>query len=194
MDERWRPHLYPVVIEQILDAACLATPSDTVANEADESGYLAGKQMYQDLRGYGWPDVARALSVERRLIARLQEAADLEAEGMQVDDERLDCFEPSDSVWGLDLGVASATIALSAFGAIPVGSCNAGGFGGFHQSAYPLCRLLRWRSGPQLDRLDGADGTCRTAKRRHRLSAALGRRRPRRALLRGNLVKVLQSA
>jgi hypothetical protein len=35
--------------------------------------------MYQDLRGYGWPDVARALSVERRLIARFQEAGDLEA-------------------------------------------------------------------------------------------------------------------
>jgi hypothetical protein len=37
---RWRPHLYPVVIEQILYAACLATLSDTLANEADESGYL----------------------------------------------------------------------------------------------------------------------------------------------------------
>jgi hypothetical protein len=127
-----------------------------LGNEADESGYLARNQMYQDLRGYGWPDVARALSVERRLIAPFQEAADHEAEGMRVDDERLDCFEPSDSLGGLDLGVASATIALSAFSAIPVGSCNAGSFGGFHQSAYPLCRLLRWRSGPRLDRLDGA--------------------------------------
>jgi|SRR5271154_3798874 hypothetical protein len=38
---------------------------------------------------------------------------------------------------GLDLGVTSATIALSAFGAMPVGSCNAGGFGGKHQGAYP---------------------------------------------------------
>jgi hypothetical protein len=69
--------------------------------------------MYQDLRGYGWPDGARALVVEHRLIARLQEAEDLEAEAMRIDDARLDCFEPSDGLWGLDLGVASATIALS---------------------------------------------------------------------------------
>jgi hypothetical protein len=102
---RWRNHLYPVVIEQVLDVASLAELSDIAANEADESGYLEGNQMYQDLRGYGWPDVARALVLERRLIAKLQEAGDLEAEAMQIDDERLDCFEPSDGLWGLDLGV-----------------------------------------------------------------------------------------
>jgi hypothetical protein len=99
-------HLYPVVIEQVLDVDSLAELSDTAANEADENGYLAGNQMYQDLRGYGWPDVARALRLERRLIAKLQEAEDLDAEAMLIDDERLDCFEPSDGLWGLDLGVA----------------------------------------------------------------------------------------
>jgi hypothetical protein len=134
---RWRDHLYPVVIEQLLDVACLAELSKTAANEADDSGYLVGNQMYQDLRGYGWSDVARALALERRFIARLQDAKELEAEAMRIDDERLESFEPSDGLWGLDLGVTSATIALSAFGAIPVGSCNAGGFGGKHQGAYP---------------------------------------------------------
>ncbi len=33
--------------------------------------------------------------------------------------------------------MAAATIALSALGATPVGSCNAGGFGGHHQARYP---------------------------------------------------------
>ena len=75
-------------------------------------------------------------------MARLQHAEDLEDEAARLDDERLDCFEPSEGLWGLDIGVASATIALSALGAIPVGSCNAGGFGGHHQGASPLCRLL----------------------------------------------------
>ena len=134
---RWRSHLYPAVIEQNLDVTRLSELSETAAAEADESGYLAGNQMYQDLRGYGWLDVARTVEVERRLIAQLQGSADLEAEAARIDDERLDCFEPSEGLWGLDIGVASATIALSALGAIPVGSCNAGGFGGHHQGAYP---------------------------------------------------------
>jgi hypothetical protein len=134
---RWRSHLYPAEIGQNLDAARLSELSETAAVEADESGYLAGNQMYQDLRGYDWLDVARTLEVERRLIAQLQGSADLAAEAARIDDERLDCFEPSEGLWGLDIGVASATIALSALGAIPVGSCNAGGFGGHHQGAYP---------------------------------------------------------
>jgi hypothetical protein len=124
--------------------------SDIAANEADESGYLEGNQMYQDLRGYGWPDVAHALALERRLVAKLQEAEDLEAEAMQIDAERLDCFEPSDGLWGLDLGVASATIALSALCAIPVGSCNAGGFGGKHQAQYPYVAFFIGRAAPDL--------------------------------------------
>jgi hypothetical protein len=53
-----------VAIEQALDVASLAKLSDTAADEADESGDLAGNRMYQDLRGYGWPDVARALALE----------------------------------------------------------------------------------------------------------------------------------
>ena len=133
----WRPHAYPVAIDQVLDVARLATLSDVEANEADESGYLAGNQMYQDLRGYSWGDVAAAVEIERRFIARLQAADDVDNEAQRIDDERLDCFEPSDGLWELDIGVAAATIALSALRATPVGSCNAGGFGGHHQARYP---------------------------------------------------------
>jgi hypothetical protein len=71
------------------------------------------------------------------LIRKVASDPCTKAEATRIDDERLDCFEPSDGLWGLDIGVASATIALSALGAIPVGSCNAGGFGGHHQGAFP---------------------------------------------------------
>lgn len=134
---RWRPHAYPGATGQTLDVTRLATLSDVDADEADESGYLDGNQMYQDLRGYGWDDVAAAVAIERRFIARLQAADDLDDEAQRIDDERLECFEPSDGLWELDIGVAAATIALSALGATPVGSCNAGGFGGHHQARYP---------------------------------------------------------
>jgi len=133
----WRPHAHPVAIGQTLDVSRLATLSNADADEAEETGYLAGNQMYQDLRGYGWGDVAAAIEVEHRFIARLQAADDLDDEAQRIDDERLDCFEPSDGLWELDIGVAAATIALSALGATPVGSCNAGGFGGHHQARYP---------------------------------------------------------
>ena len=134
---QWRPHAYPVVIDQVVDVARLAPLSDAEADEADESGYLAGNQMYQDLRSYGWGDVATAIEIERRFIARLQTADDLDDEVQRLDDERLDYFEASDGLWELDIGVAAAAIALSALGATPVGSCNAGGFGGHHQARYP---------------------------------------------------------
>ena len=127
--------------------------------------YLAGNQMYQDLRGYGWPDVARALALEHRLIAKLQEAEDLEAEAMQIDDERLDCFEPSDGLWGLDLGVASATIALSAFGAIPVAKLQRRRLRRDASRSVSVCRVLHWRSGPGNDYLDSRDSRCRDTKR-----------------------------
>jgi len=134
---QWRPHVYPVAIGQTLDVARLATLSDVDADEADETGYLAGNQMYQDLRGYSWGDVTAAVEAECRFIALLQAADDLDNEAQRIEDERLGCFEPSDGLWELDIGVAAATIALSALGATTVGSCNAGSFGGHHQARYP---------------------------------------------------------
>ena len=147
---RWHPHHYAVATEQVLDVGRLANISEAAAEEADESGYLAGNQMYQDLRGYGWSDVDRSLEAERRFIARLQAAKDLEAEAASLDDERFDCFDPADGLWGLDIGVASAAIALSALGAVPVGSCNAGGFGGRHQGAYPYVAFFIGSAEPNL--------------------------------------------
>jgi hypothetical protein len=146
---RWRAHHYSVPIERELDVDQLARISESAAYEAEESGELAGNQMYQDLRGYGWAEVAAALEVEHRIIARLQAAEDLEAEAANVEDDRIESFEPVDSLWGLDVGVASATIALSALGGVPVGSCNAGGFGGLHQAAFPYVTFFVGHALPE---------------------------------------------
>jgi hypothetical protein len=94
--------------------------------------------------------LARAIDIERQYIARLQAALDLDAEAERIDDERLDCFEPSDGLWELDIGVAAATIALSALGALPVGSCNAGGFGGHHQGGHPYIAFYLGTANPEL--------------------------------------------
>jgi len=147
---RWRTNAYDVPIDQALVVDQVAELSQAEADEADESGFLAGNQMYQDLRGCGWDELARTIVVERDFIIRLQQAEDLEAEAAQIDDERLDCFEPSEGLWELDIGVASATIALSALGAIPVGSCNAGGFGGQHQASHPYVAFYLDAADPEL--------------------------------------------
>jgi len=147
---RWRTISYDVAINRNLVVDQAAALSQAEADEADESGFLAGNQMYQDLRGCGWDELARAIAVEREFIFRLQQAEDLEAEAARIDDERQDCFDPAEGLWELDIGVASATIALSALGAIPVGSCNAGGFGGHHQASRPYVAFYLAATDPEL--------------------------------------------
>jgi len=134
---KWHPHDYGVEIYRELDRARLATLSPAEAEEAGEAESLAGNQMYSDLRGFTWADVAKAIAIERAVITRLQQADDLETEAENWDEERHQATEFEDELWSLDVGVAAATIVLSAMGATPVGSCNAGGFGGQHQASHP---------------------------------------------------------
>jgi hypothetical protein len=134
---RWRAKTYPIAISRVLDVGRLASLSDTEADEAEESGFLAGNQMYQDLRELSWADLAAAIELEADLMARLQAAADLDDVVETLDDERLDVNEPADGLWGLDIGVASAVAAFSVLGGTPVSSCNAGGFGGTHAAKHP---------------------------------------------------------
>jgi hypothetical protein len=134
---RWCAKTYPVAISRVLDTGRLASISDAEADEGEESGFLAGNQMYQDLRALSWADLAAAIALEASLIARLQQAADLDSAAEILDDERLDVSEPADGLWGLDIGVASAVAAFSVLGGTPVSSCNAGGFGGTHSADPP---------------------------------------------------------
>ncbi len=109
---------YPQPIIRILDPDALGVLSEEDADHGEEDG-LEGKHQYRDLRGMGWPDVEVALSQEAGLFDRLAAAADLDKEAELIEDERGAADFPDEDLWGLDVGVTSATLALSALGATP---------------------------------------------------------------------------
>ncbi len=133
----WAPRLFPVKIHRQLNAADLADVTPEELEQAEEDGALAGNRSYCDLRGCGWDVVRTALDIESKVIDRLKMADDVDAEASAFDEERATAFDDEPALWGLDVGVAAATIAISAYGAIPVSSCNAGAFGGRHSGSYP---------------------------------------------------------
>lgn len=127
---------YPHPIIRVLNPDTLEVMSEEDADRGEEDG-LEGNQQYRDLRGMTWTQVAAALLQEAEFFDRLAAAADLDEEAELIDKEREEADFPDDDLWGLDVGVISATLALSALGATPVSSCNAGGFGGHHVAAFP---------------------------------------------------------
>ena len=134
---RWAPRSFPVKIHRHLNVADLADISPEELEQAEEEGTLVGNRSYCDLRGCGWDVVRTALDIETKVIDRLKMADDVEAEMSAFEEERATAFDDEPALWGLDVGVASATIAISAYGSIPVSSCNAGAFGGCHSARYP---------------------------------------------------------
>jgi hypothetical protein len=127
---------YPVAIVRRLDADALAVLSDNEADSGEDDG-LQGNQQYRDMRGICWDQVAEGLAGEAALFQRFAAAADLDEEAELYAEEREEAFLPEEDLWGLDIGVIGATLALSALGATTVSSCNAGGFGGRHTAAFP---------------------------------------------------------
>ena len=136
---------YPQRIIRILDPDALGVLSEEDADRGEEDG-LEGNQQYRDLRGMSWDQVERALKQEAEFFDRLAAAPDLDVEAELIDEEREAAYFSEDDLWGLDVGVISATIALSALGGTPVSSCNAGGFGGFHVAAFPYVAFFLPRS------------------------------------------------
>lgn len=109
--------------------------SEIEAEQAIDEG-LEGNHEYSDLRGLSVNDLQAVLLEEERWLADISQA-----ESPGVVEERLvemrgAAFEPAEELWGLDLGVASAVVALSCLGACPVASCNGGSFGSSHQASY----------------------------------------------------------
>jgi hypothetical protein len=127
-------HLAP--IEQSLDVENLAVLTD---DEADEEGLLAGNQHYQDLQDCDVADLEFAIQLERKLIDRLVGSADSAREESAIAEER-----PADderaALWHLDVGVASAVVAMVVLGAHTVLSCNGGEYGRAHTFATPQIR------------------------------------------------------
>lgn len=103
--------------------------------------------MYADLRGLSWAEAKHTLELESELIARVERADDPAEEWEAIEEE---LYESDDTIFGLDLGVASTAAALSAAKCIPFSSCNAGVFdGGRHQERYPLVAFFA--KAPQIE-------------------------------------------
>ena len=115
----------------------LAVLSEEEASNADLDGCLAGNQHYCDLRSMTFADLAATLEREDELVDSLRAGRDPTALEERFIQQRGTAFEPVDDLWGLDIGVAGAVIALSALGATPVSSCNGAIYGTPHQSQYP---------------------------------------------------------
>jgi hypothetical protein len=128
------PYLKPIA--RNLDVAALAILSDEEADAGEDDG-LQGNQLYRDMRGIDWDQVADALQREASLFRRFAACADLDEEAALYEEEREEAMMPEEDLWGLDVGVVGATLALSALGATTVSSCNAGSFGGRHVAQFP---------------------------------------------------------
>ena len=123
---------FDVGVFRRLDGDSLRWPEQGEAT--DDSG-LGGNRAYSDLRRLSWTDAKKAFALEGELIARIENAEDSDAECDAIDEE---LNESDDHLFGLDVGVASTVVCLSAARCIPFSSCNGGAFGGRHQEAYPL--------------------------------------------------------
>ena len=97
---------------------------------------LGGNRLYEDLRRQPWWLYREALAYEQAFIRNFETAADDDARADLL--EALDEDEASACLCGLDPGVASCVLALSASRCAPFTSCNGGAFGGRHLESYPL--------------------------------------------------------
>ena len=70
------------------------------------------------------------------------DAPDVEEEAERYAEEIDTAIFPEEDLWGLDIGVIGAVMALSALGALTVSSCNAGGFGGIHVERFPVVAMF----------------------------------------------------
>lgn len=111
--------------------------------EATHGSSLGGNVEYADLRGIGWGEARRVFDLESSLIARIENSADIDAESAAIED---DLYQTAENLLGLDLGVASTVLCLSATGCVPFSSCNAGAFGGSHQEVFPLVAFFARRT------------------------------------------------
>lgn len=127
---------YTRAIIRIVDPDTLAELSEEDADRGEEDG-LEGNHQYVDLRAFNWDQVEAALAEEAALFARLSGAGNIDEEAERIEAERGNALDPAKDLYGLDIGVIAATFALSALGATPVSSCNAGGFGGRHVATFP---------------------------------------------------------
>lgn len=118
-------------VRRQVDPKALGWPSDSQAS----SGFWCN-HSYEDLRGLSWQEARETLETERSLMLRINDSEDAVATMDEIADEFYE--DPGLDPYGLDVGVASTVVALSALGCVPLSSCNGGCYGDFHHESYPL--------------------------------------------------------
>lgn len=141
---------FEVEIRCDLDPVACETLSAEAADTADETGELGGNALYQDLRGASWSQVRALLEVERALVQRIGSSPDPAAAEAEYEAERDTDPDNLEGLSGLDVGVAAAASALSALGATPFISCNAGTFGTRHPARQPYVAFYLSAASPAL--------------------------------------------
>lgn len=126
---------FDINVDRNLCLDALGWPEHGEAGPSGEDAGFGGNRSYTDLRRMPWSEAHRIYAYESDLIARISSAEDPDDEYYVVEDE---LYEDPEGILGLDIGVASAVVALSAARCIPFSSCNAGAFGGDHHETYPL--------------------------------------------------------
>ena len=131
------------LIERSIEPSQLDWPPES--DLASEENFVRG---YKDMRGFSWEDACETLKVERDILVRV--AGDLSAaEESLTGDEWC-------ALRGLDVGVASAVVALSAANCAPFSSCN-GEVG--HHEVHP-CIGFYCRKGRVPNLLKAAEIAC----------------------------------
>lgn len=129
----FRHRSFDVKIRRTANAANLDWPEGE--RFKSDSG-LGGNRLYEDLRRQPWWLYKEALAYERAFIRQYETAADDDARTELI--EALDEDEDAACLCGLDPGVASCVLALSASRCAPFSSCNGGAFDEGHHESYPL--------------------------------------------------------
>lgn len=124
--------VFDVVIERTVEARSLYWPAP---GEAGHDSAVGGNRHYEDMRGFTWTEARRVHELEQQLIGRIVAADDPDEEYEAIDEE---LYEDPEGLIGLDIGVASSVVALSAARCLPFSSCNGGAFGGNHYESHPV--------------------------------------------------------
>ncbi len=128
------PAVIDVGIERSAHAGDLRWPT---GSEAEDDSGLGCNRQYADFRSMTWRDFEEARREEQDLLTRLLSTDEPENELSEIENEAEEADEPY-PLMGLDVGVASTVVALSAARCTPVSSCNGGVFGRRHHESYPL--------------------------------------------------------
>jgi hypothetical protein len=138
-----------LIIHRIIDISLLKWPEgvtfdkespyneedDYNEDEDEDHDIMLGwyNREYMDFRGISWEEAQEAFDYETSILERFASTEETKDIDELIDDDEDDDFPP---LAGLDVGVASAVMTLSAARCITITSCNGGANG--HVQDYPV--------------------------------------------------------